>query len=62
MRAVSKQPRQPLLKVRLVGRNCADLRPLLKRYPLELLPEASRETPQLVISSGGDGSLLGAER
>ena len=62
MRKASGKPRTAPLKVRLVGRNCADLLPLLRRYPIELLPEKSKARPQLVISSGGDGSLLGAER
>ena len=62
MRKASGKSTTSPLKVRLVGRNCADLRPLLERFPVELLPEKSRTRPDLVVSSGGDGSLLGAER
>ena len=50
------------LKVRLVGRNLDDLRPLLRPYPIRLLTEQDPDLPDLVISHGGDGSLLGAER
>ena len=50
------------LKVKLVGRNLDDLRPLLRPYPIQLLAPEDKTTPELVISHGGDGSLLGAER
>ena len=50
------------LKVKLVGRNLDDLRPLLVPYPVRLLADGDNATPDLVISHGGDGSLLGAER
>ncbi len=46
------------LRVLVYGRNLEDLLPLLKQFPLELV----QEKPDLVISHGGDGSLLGAER
>ena len=45
-------------KVKLVGRNLEDLRPLLRMFPVEIVDSE----PDLVISYGGDGSLLGAER
>lgn len=45
-------------KVKIVGRNLDDLRPLLRMFPVELVDS----DPDLVISYGGDGSLLGAER
>ncbi|MBQ4480708.1 MAG: hypothetical protein II943_08725 [Victivallales bacterium] len=50
------------LKVKLVGRNLEDLRPLLKPYSVQLIEDGDNTTPDLVISHGGDGSLLGAER
>lgn len=53
---------RPGLRVKLVGRNCDALLPLLSRFPICLLDSSSSEEPELVISSGGDGSLLGAER
>ncbi len=46
------------LRVLVYGRNLEDLLPLLKSFPVELV----QEKPDLVISHGGDGSLLGAER
>ena len=45
-------------KVKIVGRNLDDLRPLLRMFPVKLVDS----DPDLVISYGGDGSLLGAER
>ena len=53
---------RPGLRVKLTGRNCDALLPLLREFPIELLGDESVETPELVISSGGDGTLLGAER
>lgn len=53
---------RPGLKVKLVGRNLDDLRPLLVPYPVHLLEPEDDQMPELVISHGGDGSLLGAER
>lgn len=49
---------KPNLRVVIVGRNLDDLRPLLRQFPVQIVDEA----PDLVISYGGDGSLLGAER
>ena len=46
------------MKIKLVGKNLEDIRPLLSRYGFE---EAEREF-ELVIAHGGDGALLGAER
>ena len=45
-------------RVKIVGRNLDDLLPLLRMFPVELV----ENEPDLVISYGGDGSLLGAER
>ncbi len=47
-----------LKRIAIRGRNLDDLRPLLNRYPVELVDA----DPELVISYGGDGALLGAER
>ncbi|NLF92837.1 MAG: hypothetical protein GX564_03030 [Oligosphaeraceae bacterium] len=49
-----KQP----LRVLVRGRNLEDLLPWLRRFAVELVDEH----PDLVITHGGDGSLLGAER
>lgn len=46
------------LRVKIIGRNINDLLPLLTKYPIQLVDE----NPDLVISHGGDGFLLGAER
>lgn len=46
------------MRVALCGRNLNDLIPLLDAYDVELV----KDDPQLVISYGGDGALLGAER
>ena len=50
------------LKVKLVGRNLDELLPLLAPYSLQVVDDKDVTTPELVISHGGDGSLLGAER
>ncbi|MBR6371788.1 MAG: hypothetical protein IKS20_01260 [Victivallales bacterium] len=46
------------LNVAIEGRNLEDLRPLLAHFPCRIV----EDNPDLVISHGGDGSLLGAER
>ena len=46
------------MKVAICGRNLDDLFPLLAELPLEI----DGENPDVVVSYGGDGSLLGAER
>ncbi len=46
------------MRLALCGRNLEDLHPLLDKYPVEIV----NDTPDLVISYGGDGALLGAER
>lgn len=46
------------IRVAIEGRNLEDLRPLLAHFPCEIV----EDEPDLVISHGGDGSLLGAER
>lgn len=50
------------LPVQVVGRFREELLPLLADTPLVPLPPEARETPALVISYGGDGTLLAAER
>ncbi len=50
----SKKP----LNVKVVGRNLDDLLPLLRQFPVNLVDK----DPDLVITYGGDGALLGAER
>mgnify|MGYP004643679849 CR=1 FL=1 len=56
------------MTARLTGRNCDDLRPLLKRFPVKVAadddatPGTETHDADFVICSGGDGSLLGAER
>ena len=46
------------MRIAIRGRNLLDLKRLLRRFPLEL----TGTRPELVISYGGDGALLGAER
>ena len=46
------------MKIKLVGKNLEDIRPLLGEFGLE---ETERDF-SLVIAHGGDGALLGAER
>ena len=46
------------IRVAVEGRNLDDLLPMLKMFPCKIV----EETPDLVISHGGDGALLGAER
>lgn len=46
------------IRVAVTGRNLDDLTPLLRMFPCRLV----EDSPDLVISHGGDGSLLGAER
>ncbi|MFA4945689.1 MAG: hypothetical protein WC789_13450 [Lentisphaeria bacterium] len=46
------------MRVAICGRNLDDLRSLLRPLPLTMV----EERPDLVISYGGDGALLGAER
>jgi len=46
------------MRIRLVGKNLNDIRPLLPRFGME---EAEKDF-ELVITHGGDGALLGAER
>ena len=47
-----------MLKVAIYGRNLPDLRRILGNYPVQVV----RQRPDLVISYGGDGAFLGAER
>ena len=53
-----KDPISHNLRVAIEGRNLEDLRPLLEGFPCTIVDE----NPELVITHGGDGSLLGAER
>lgn len=46
------------LRVAVVGRNLDDLLPMLRMFPCKIV----EDEPELVISHGGDGSLLGSER
>ncbi len=46
------------MRITVCGRNLDDLYPLLKHFPVEF----DHQNPELVISYGGDGTLLGAER
>jgi len=46
------------LRVAICGRNLADLQRYLEPFPIRVVAE----NPDLVISYGGDGALLGAER
>jgi NAD+ kinase len=45
-------------RVRVYGRNSRDLAPLLERYGLQ----EDEENPEVIVTYGGDGTLLGAER
>ena len=49
-----------MMKIRLVGKNLADIRPLLAKG--ELVEAGPGESPELVVTYGGDGALLGAAR
>ena len=49
------------MKILLKGRFLDSLEPLLKRKGFELLAEEAGK-PELIITHGGDGSLLGMER
>jgi len=46
------------LRVLPLGRNLDDLLPILAKFPVEIVAD----NPDLIISHGGDGTLLGAER
>lgn len=46
------------MKIKLLGKNLDDIRPLLAKYGLE----ESGEDFELIVTHGGDGALLGAER
>jgi len=50
------------MSVKVVGRFREELLPQLAPYHLEILPTETPTAPELVISYGGDGTLLGAER
>ncbi|MCQ2378311.1 MAG: hypothetical protein MJ016_03740 [Victivallaceae bacterium] len=45
------------MKIKLLGKNLDDVRPLLKRYGFE-----ESENFEMIVTYGGDGALLGAER
>lgn len=45
-------------RVAICGRNLTDLRRILRRFPFVVV----EKNPDLVISYGGDGALLGSER
>lgn len=46
------------MRIMVYGRNLDDLYPLLDEFPVEF----DESDPEIVISYGGDGTLLGAER
>jgi len=46
------------MKIKLLGKNLDDIRPLLKKYGFE---ESDNEI-EMIVTHGGDGALLGAER
>jgi len=54
---VRATPDQPI-RAAICGRHLSDLRELLKGHPIVI----DQDHPDVVISYGGDGSLLGAER
>ena len=47
------------MKIRLVGKNLEDIRPLLALADFAEAGEG--ETPELVVTHGGDGALLWTE-
>ena len=47
------------VKIKLLGKNLADIMPVLTGFGLQL---CDSEEPELIITYGGDGALLGAER
>ena len=49
-----------MMKVRLIGKNLADIRPLLGCYGLQEAGDS--EIPELIIAHGGDGSFLQSEQ
>ena len=46
------------MKIKLLGKNLGDIRPLLNELGFE---ECERDF-ELIVTHGGDGALLGAER
>ena len=46
------------MKIKLLGKNLDDIRPLLTKYGFD---ESDGEV-ELIVTHGGDGALLGAER
>jgi len=46
------------MKIKLLGKNLDDIRPLLARFGLE----ETESDFELIVTHGGDGALLGAER
>ena len=51
------------MNIILAGKNLDDIRPLLQAHNFrEISPGSSDTPPELVITHGGDGALLGAER
>ena len=49
------------MKALLKGRFLEDIKPLLEKKGIELVPETTKN-PDIIITYGGDGSLLGMER
>ena len=47
------------MKIKLLGKNLEDVIPVLRRYGME---DRGEGTPELIVTYGGDGALLGAHR
>ena len=47
------------MKIKLFGKNLHDISGILEKYQLL---DSGNETPELIVTYGGDGALLGAER
>lgn len=50
------------LTIKVIGRFKEELLPLLEQYSVRILDDADSATPELIVTYGGDGTLLGAER
>ena len=47
------------MKIKLFGKNLQDISALLKKYGFH---DSESSTPELIVTYGGDGALLGAVR
>ncbi|MCQ2396739.1 MAG: hypothetical protein MJ106_03460 [Lentisphaeria bacterium] len=51
------------LMIKVIGRLKEELLPLLEKYSVRILDDSDKSvTPELIVTYGGDGTLLGAER